>query len=83
MATTSNPDKVAVNKGKMIVVEPEVSNIADLRRPITDCNKFIEAIVYRKLVSKHVQTRQALRFCSILLDKQVYTMHVRKYLTKE
>nr|GEZ67954.1 SKP1-like protein 1A [Tanacetum cinerariifolium] len=70
MATTSNPHKVTVNKGKMIVVEPEVSNIADLRRP-TDCNKIIEAIVYRKSISKHVQTRQALRFCSILLDKQV------------
>ncbi|GKE21318.1 hypothetical protein Tco_1432830, partial [Tanacetum coccineum] len=46
MATTSNPDKVAANKGKMIGVEPEVSNIADLRP--TDCNKIIEAIVYRK-----------------------------------
>ncbi|GJU25859.1 DNA helicase, partial [Tanacetum coccineum] len=111
MATTSNPDKVAANKGKMIGVEPEVSNIADLRP--TDCNKIIEAIVYRKWVSKHVQTGNKILFyingqtiinyvlpafffystaignhnkcypCLTPTSMTVYTLHVRKDLTKE
>ncbi|GJZ47010.1 DNA helicase, partial [Tanacetum coccineum] len=52
MATTSNPDRIAETKGKMIAIEPEVTSIADLRP--TDCSKIIEAIVYRKWISKHV-----------------------------
>ncbi|GJX42382.1 DNA helicase, partial [Tanacetum coccineum] len=55
-------------KVKMIAIEPEVSDIAALRP--TDSNKIIEAIVYRKWVSKHVQTRQPIRFYCILMDKQ-------------
>nr|GEZ25879.1 hypothetical protein [Tanacetum cinerariifolium] len=69
MATTSNPDRIAETKGKMIAIEPEVTSITDLRP--TDCNKIIEAIVYGKWISKHVQKRQPTRFCCILMDKQV------------
>ncbi|GJT11731.1 nucleic acid-binding, OB-fold protein [Tanacetum coccineum] len=68
MATTSNPQKIAEIKGKMIAVEPEVTSVANLRP--TDCNKTIEVIVYRKWTSKHVQTRQPTKFCCILMDKQ-------------
>nr|GFC91388.1 hypothetical protein [Tanacetum cinerariifolium] len=45
LETTSNPNKAAKNKGKMIVAEsaePEITKIADLRP--TQCNKIIEAI---------------------------------------
>nr|GEY14615.1 hypothetical protein [Tanacetum cinerariifolium] len=55
-------------KGKIIVAEPGLTNIADLRPH--HCNKIIEAIVYRKWTSKLVHTRQAIKFCCILLDEQ-------------
>ncbi|GJZ69794.1 hypothetical protein Tco_0633344 [Tanacetum coccineum] len=44
------------DKGKMIMVESEITPIADLRP--TDCNKTIEPVVYRKWTSRHVYTRQ-------------------------
>ncbi|GJX82942.1 DNA helicase [Tanacetum coccineum] len=59
MATTS--DRTREDKGKMIVAEPEITNIADLRS--IHCNKTIEATVYRKWTSKHVQTRQPTKYC--------------------
>ncbi|GJT02293.1 DNA helicase [Tanacetum coccineum] len=68
MATTSYPDTTAKNKGKMIVVQTEISDIASLKP--TDSNKVIEVIVYRKWISKHVHSRQPIRFCCILLDRQ-------------
>ncbi|GJW62713.1 DNA helicase [Tanacetum coccineum] len=51
MATTSYPDTAAKNKGKMIAVQPQISDIASLKP--TDSNKIIKAIVYRKWISKH------------------------------
>ncbi|GJX68714.1 putative reverse transcriptase domain-containing protein [Tanacetum coccineum] len=57
MATTSDPHNVAATKGKMIAIELEVSDIAALRP--TNSNKIIEAIVYRKWVSKHGNPIQA------------------------
>ncbi|GKD98510.1 nucleic acid-binding, OB-fold protein [Tanacetum coccineum] len=68
MATTNYPDIAAAAKGKMVAIEPEVSNIISLKP--TDYNKTIEVIVYRKWVSKHVLTRQATKFCCMLIDKQ-------------
>nr|GEV08926.1 helitron helicase-like domain-containing protein [Tanacetum cinerariifolium] len=68
MATTSDPHNMAATKGKMIAIEPKVSNIVGLNPG--DSNKIIEAIVYRKWVSKHIQTQQPIRFCCILMDKQ-------------
>ncbi|GKD05147.1 DNA helicase, partial [Tanacetum coccineum] len=68
METTNYPDTVAASKGKMIVVKPQVSDIASLK-PV-DSNKIIEVIVYRKWVSKYVHTRQPIRFCCILIDRQ-------------
>ncbi|GJY08663.1 nucleic acid-binding, OB-fold protein, partial [Tanacetum coccineum] len=68
MATTSYPDTAAKNKGKMVAVQPEISDIASLKP--TDSNKVIEVIVYRKWISKHVHSRQPIRFCCILLDRQ-------------
>ncbi|GKC73958.1 nucleic acid-binding, OB-fold protein, partial [Tanacetum coccineum] len=68
MATSNYPDTVAASKGKMIAVEPEIADIASLKP--TDSNKTIEVIVYRKWLSKYVQTRQPIRFCCMLIDKQ-------------
>ncbi|GKA41560.1 nucleic acid-binding, OB-fold protein [Tanacetum coccineum] len=68
METTSTTDSKREEKGKMVLTEPEITNIADLSS--TDSNKIIEAIVYRKWISKHYQTRQPTKFCCILLDKQ-------------
>ncbi|GKB30292.1 DNA helicase [Tanacetum coccineum] len=68
MATTSISKSTAEEKGKMIVTKPDVTIIADLN-PM-DTNKTIEAVVYRKWSSKHVQTQQPMKYCCILLDKQ-------------
>nr|GEU90872.1 hypothetical protein [Tanacetum cinerariifolium] len=54
-------------KGKMIMTEPEITAIVDLRS--THCNKTIKAVVYRKWTSRHVYTRQPIKYC-ILIDKQ-------------
>ncbi|GJY35260.1 hypothetical protein Tco_0420638 [Tanacetum coccineum] len=71
MATTSNPYITREDKGKMIIAEPEITAISDLR-PI-HCNKTIEAVVYRKWTSKHVHTQQPMKYCCILMEKQVCT----------
>nr|GEY46292.1 DNA helicase [Tanacetum cinerariifolium] len=55
MSSTSYLDAIAVSKGKMVAVEPQVSNIASLKPA---------------WVSKYVHTRQPIRFCCILLDRQ-------------
>ncbi|GKB15919.1 DNA helicase [Tanacetum coccineum] len=68
MATSTYPDTIAASKGKMIAVEPKIADIASLKP--TDSNKSIEVIVYRKWVSKYVHTRQPIRFCCMLIDKQ-------------
>ncbi|GKB08668.1 hypothetical protein Tco_0836980, partial [Tanacetum coccineum] len=68
MATTNYPDTTAAAKGKMVAIEPEVSDVISLKP--TDYNKTIEVIVYRKWVSKHVLTCQAIRFCCMLIYKQ-------------
>ncbi|GJZ43803.1 DNA helicase [Tanacetum coccineum] len=68
MATSSYPDTIAASKGKMIAIELEVTNIKSLKP--TDSNKTIEVIMYRKWVSKYVHTRQSIRFCCMLIDKQ-------------
>nr|GEZ79714.1 hypothetical protein [Tanacetum cinerariifolium] len=68
MATTSISKSTLEEKGKMILTKPNVTLIADLK-PM-DTNKTIEAVVYRKWTSKHVQTQQPMKYCCILLDKQ-------------
>ncbi|GJU11397.1 hypothetical protein Tco_1133793 [Tanacetum coccineum] len=68
MATTSKTNSTHEEKGKMIMTEPEITAIADLG--FTHCNKTIEAVVYRKWTSRHVYTRQPIKFCCILIDKQ-------------
>ncbi|GJV38077.1 retrotransposon-related protein [Tanacetum coccineum] len=52
LATTSELDKTREDKGKMIITEAEVVNVADLRP--TDYNKMIEVILYHKWTSKHI-----------------------------
>ncbi|GKC41633.1 DNA helicase, partial [Tanacetum coccineum] len=56
------------DKGKMILMEPHITNISELST--TDYNKTIEAIVYRKWTSKTTKTRIPTKFCCILIDKQ-------------
>ncbi|GJX23884.1 DNA helicase [Tanacetum coccineum] len=68
MATTNYPDTAAAAKGKMVAIEPEISHVISLKP--TDYNKTIEVIVYRKWVSEHVVTRQPIKFCCMLIDKQ-------------
>nr|GEX70653.1 hypothetical protein [Tanacetum cinerariifolium] len=68
MATTSISKSTSEEMGKMIMTKPNVTIIADLK-PM-DTNKTIEAVVYRKWTSKHVQTHQPMKYCCILLDKQ-------------
>ncbi|GJU33731.1 hypothetical protein Tco_1182085 [Tanacetum coccineum] len=68
MATTSKTNSTHEEKGKMIMTEPEITAIADLG--FTHCNKTIEAVVYRKWTSRHVYTRQPIKYCCILIDKQ-------------
>ncbi|GJY70385.1 hypothetical protein Tco_0474088 [Tanacetum coccineum] len=60
MATTSNPDTLHEDKGKMVIAEPEITNIADLSP--THSDKTIEVIVYRKWTSKHIHTRQPIKY---------------------
>ncbi|GKA28000.1 hypothetical protein Tco_0714168 [Tanacetum coccineum] len=74
MATTSTSKSTPEEKVKMIVTEPDVTIIAELKP--TDTNKTIEAVVYRKWTSKHAQTQQPMKCCCILLDKQL--LHLRK-----
>nr|GEY53321.1 hypothetical protein [Tanacetum cinerariifolium] len=69
MATTSISKSTSEEKGKMIITKPNVTIIAYLK-PM-DTNKTIEAVVYRKWTFKHVQTQQPMKYCCILLDKQV------------
>ncbi|GJS83511.1 DNA helicase [Tanacetum coccineum] len=47
MATTSYPDTAAKNKGKMVAVQPEISDIASLKP--TDSNKVIETTKYEAM----------------------------------
>nr|GEW38755.1 protein chromatin remodeling 4 [Tanacetum cinerariifolium] len=68
MATTSKIKKAHEDKCRMVIAEPEVTNIADLR-PIHS-NKTIEATEYRKCTSKHIHTRQPTKYCCMLIDKQ-------------
>ncbi|GKA67510.1 DNA helicase [Tanacetum coccineum] len=56
------------DKGKIILTEPEVTNISQLS--ITSYNSTIEAIVYRKWTSKTTKTKTPTKFCCILIDKQ-------------
>ncbi|GKC78606.1 hypothetical protein Tco_1129380, partial [Tanacetum coccineum] len=71
MTTTNNPYITREDKGKMIITKPEITAISDMR-PI-HCNKTIEAVVYRKWTSKHIHTRQPMKYCCILMEKQVCT----------
>nr|GEU68604.1 hypothetical protein [Tanacetum cinerariifolium] len=56
------------DKGKMILTEPEITNISELSA--TSYNNTIEAIVYRKWTSKNTTTRTTTKFYRILIDKQ-------------
>ncbi|GKC55659.1 DNA helicase [Tanacetum coccineum] len=67
MATTSNINKAREDKSKMIIAEPEITNIVDLR-PIHS-NKIIEAIVC-KWTYKHIHTRQPTKYSCMLIDEQ-------------
>ncbi|GJU82777.1 DNA helicase [Tanacetum coccineum] len=68
MATTSKMDPSREDKGKMIIAEPEITKVADLKS--TDSNKIIEVFIYHKWVSKHNQTQQPTKFCCMLLERQ-------------
>ncbi|GJX49929.1 DNA helicase [Tanacetum coccineum] len=61
MATIGKTNNTCEEKGKMIITEPEITAIADLRP--THCNKTIEAVVYPKWTSRHVYTRQPTKYC--------------------
>ncbi|GKA28937.1 DNA helicase [Tanacetum coccineum] len=61
MATTGKTNNTCKEKDKMIMTEPEITAIADLRP--THCNKTIEAVVYPKWTSRHVYTRQPTKYC--------------------
>ncbi|GKB17478.1 RNA-directed DNA polymerase, eukaryota [Tanacetum coccineum] len=52
VTTGSDPNTVSENKGKMIIMEPDIVSVASLSP--THYNKTIEAIVYRKWTSKRV-----------------------------
>nr|GEV81273.1 hypothetical protein [Tanacetum cinerariifolium] len=69
MAATGDPNRMAEAKGKMIAIEQDITTVANLRP--THYNKTIKVIAYCKWISKHVQTRQPTKFCSILMDKQM------------
>ncbi|GKA12140.1 DNA helicase [Tanacetum coccineum] len=68
MATTNYPDTAIASKGKLIAIEPKVSDIASLKP--TYCNKIIELIVYRKWVSKCQQLSNTIPVLNI--DNQRY-----------
>nr|GEU76652.1 hypothetical protein [Tanacetum cinerariifolium] len=76
MATTSKLDSTRKDKGKMIIAKPEITTMSDLRQ--IHCNKTIEAMVYRKWTFKHVHTRQPMKYCFILMDKQGTPMTLSK-----
>nr|GEV91568.1 putative polyol transporter 3-like protein [Tanacetum cinerariifolium] len=68
MATTSKLDSTRKDKGKMIIAEPKITATLDLR-PI-HYNKTIEEVVYCQWTSKHVHTRQPMKYCCILMEKK-------------
>nr|GEW00330.1 hypothetical protein [Tanacetum cinerariifolium] len=68
MAKTSKLDSTRKDKGKLIIAEPEITSMSD-PWPI-HCNNTIETVVYRKWTSKHVHTRQPMKYSCILMDKQ-------------
>nr|GEU65605.1 ribonuclease H-like domain, reverse transcriptase, RNA-dependent DNA polymerase [Tanacetum cinerariifolium] len=78
MATTSKLDSTRKDKGKMIIVKPEITATLNLR-PI-HCNKTIEEVVYNKWTSKHVHTRQPLKYCCILMEKKARDINLVVHL---
>nr|GEX58326.1 hypothetical protein [Tanacetum cinerariifolium] len=62
------------HRGKMILMEPEITYILELST--TDYDKTIEAIVYRKWTSKTTKTRTPTKFGCILIDKEVYSYSI-------
>nr|GEU53686.1 DNA helicase [Tanacetum cinerariifolium] len=56
------------HRGKMILMEPEITYISELST--TDYDKTIKAIVYRKWTSKTTKTRTPTKFYCILIDKE-------------
>ncbi|GKB21555.1 hypothetical protein Tco_0855478, partial [Tanacetum coccineum] len=80
MAITSKLDSTREDKDEMIIAEPEITAISDLR-PI-HCNKTIEAVVYRKWTSKHVHTQQPMKYCCILMDKQVRLSECKVFIAR-
>ncbi|GKF55833.1 hypothetical protein Tco_0166173, partial [Tanacetum coccineum] len=65
MATTSDLDIMQKSKGKMIMVEPEIISVADLKP--THYSKTIEVTIYRKWTSRHIRTRQSTKYCCMLI----------------
>nr|GEW27310.1 DNA helicase [Tanacetum cinerariifolium] len=76
IATTNKLDSTHEGMGMMIIASPEITAILDLTP--THYNKTIKAIVYRKWTCKHMETRQTMKYCCILMDKQVqdYSHHL-------
>nr|GEV80107.1 reverse transcriptase domain-containing protein [Tanacetum cinerariifolium] len=56
------------HRGKMILMEPEITYISELSTTYYD--NTIKAIVYRKWTSKTTKTRTPTKFCCILIDKE-------------
>nr|GEV23946.1 DNA helicase [Tanacetum cinerariifolium] len=61
-------DTTQQNKGKIILTDLKITYISKLSS--TTYDKTIEAIVYRKWISKTTRTRTPTKFCCILIDRQ-------------
>ncbi|GJU24311.1 nucleic acid-binding, OB-fold protein, partial [Tanacetum coccineum] len=66
------------DRGKMILMEPNITYILELST--TNYDKTIEAIVYRKWTSKTTKTRTPTKFCCILIDKEGYPIQANMSL---
>nr|GEU30627.1 zinc knuckle CX2CX4HX4C [Tanacetum cinerariifolium] len=80
MATTSKLDSTHKDKGKMIITEPEITAMSDLR-PI-HCNKIIEAVVYRYLydpIQRNIDVKDADYFNQLLQHRKAYRIFSFSY----
>lgn len=69
MATPTLSDPSSRNTQKMIVQQPELINIADLKP--TDFNKIIEAKLYRKWIARNPKHPDSKGLCCTLIDRTV------------
>ncbi|GJR22043.1 DNA helicase [Tanacetum coccineum] len=79
MASTSNIDKAREDKGKMVIAEPEVTNIADLR-PIHS-NKTIEIV--GTLIQANMDVKDAYYFDQSLQLQRAYRISTSVKIVKK